>query len=66
MAMSACGNDTATKKKESFENYAVERIVGGFSGKGVLSTTYGQTANTLTGGCLQEQDKAPLEICFFG
>lgn len=66
LAMSAIGVDTATVKKESFENYSVERVVGGFSGQGVLSTTYGQTANTLLGGCLAESDKAPATVCFFG
>ncbi len=66
MTMSAVGAKTATVKKETFENYSVERVVGGFSGKGVQSTTYGQTANTLSGGCLQEADKAPALVCFFG
>lgn len=66
MVMSNVGKRTAVIKKERFESYSVERVVGGFSGKGVQNTTYGQTANTLTAGCLQEQDKAPAVICFFG
>ena len=66
MGMSSIGNDTLAKKKESFENYTVERVVGGFSGKGILSTPYGQTANSLTGGCLQEADKGQAKVCFFG
>jgi hypothetical protein len=60
------GADSAVVKSEKFENYSVERIVGGYDGKGVLGTTYGQTANALTGGCLQQIDKAPASIAFFG
>jgi len=60
------GADSAVVNKERFENYAVERIVGGYTGSGVLGTTYGQTANALTGGCLQQVDKAPASIAFFG
>lgn len=66
LVMSSLGQDSAVVAKERFENYTVERVVGGFTGKGVLQTTYGQTANALSGGCLQEADKAPMQVCFFG
>lgn len=66
MAMSNVGSDTVNKKSEKFENYSVEKLIGVYSGRGVLQTTYGQTANQLTAGCLQQQDKAPAGICFFG
>ena len=59
MAGSPIGQETLTVKKESFENWSEERVVSSFSGEGVKSTFYGQTANTLTGGCLAELDMRP-------
>lgn len=66
MAGTAQHGDTAAVKRETFENYTVERVVGGFSGNGIMGTTYGQAANGITGGCLQEADKAPAGIMFGG
>lgn len=66
LGTTAVGKNIAVAKSERFENYSVERVVGGFSGKGVQSTPYGQTANALTGGCLAEADKSPMQVCFFG
>ena len=66
LSTSALGASSAVVSKERFENYTVERVVGSYDGKGVLGTTYGQTANALTGGCLQQIDKAPANIAFFG
>jgi len=66
MAMAKVGEATGIIKRETFENYTVERAVGGFSGAGIVSTPYGQTANTLTGGCLLQADKAPALVAFFG
>ena len=33
---------------------------------GVLSTSYGQTANMMTGGCLAELDKSPVSFNSIG
>lgn len=57
---------TGVKKHETFENYTVEYVVGSYSGSGIKATSYGNTANELTGGCLQEADKTPFQVCFFG
>ena len=42
---------------ESFEGWSKTYMVGGSSLTGVLSDNYGQTANMLSGGCLQQLDK---------
>lgn len=57
---------SGVKRRETFENYTVEFVVGSYSGSGIMATPYGQAANSITGGCLQEVDKRPLQICFFG
>lgn len=66
MAMTAVAAGTNVNKRETFENYTVERAISNFSGSGVVSTTYGQTANMLTAGCLKDADKAPAQVLFFG
>ena len=64
LASSGAGGDAGTKSKERFEQYSVEYVVGGYSGKGVMGTTYGQAANSLTRGCLENLDKPPAAIVF--
>ncbi len=68
LVSSGAGNsDTGkVKKKESFENYSVEYAMGSIEGQGIMSTTYGQSANAITQGCLQEVGKRNPSICFFG
>ena len=67
MSSSKVGQDgIGTKRRETFENYTVEWAMSSLSGQGPLSTSYGQTANLLTRGCLQESYKAPSAVCFFG
>lgn len=66
LSVSGVGEKTRVKKTEKFENYSVTWAQSQMEGQGVLSTTYGQTANTLTAGCLAEADKAPALICMFG
>jgi hypothetical protein len=35
-------------------------------GEGILGTSFGQTANRLSGGCLQESDKRPARLLSIG
>jgi hypothetical protein len=66
LSLSPLGQKTGTKKRETFENYTVEFAISAYTSEGVLSTSYGQAANALTGGCLQEVDKRQPYIGFFG
>lgn len=66
MAISAPQQGSSPNKKETFENYSVDRLINEFDGKGVLGTTYGMAANGMLGGCLQEVDKAPMQVAYFG
>ncbi len=64
---SEVGTDSRTIKKESLRGkYSTEYSTAGASGTGVLSTTYGQTANMMLGGCLAELDKQPINILSIG
>jgi hypothetical protein len=65
-AMTSIGQDTNALKRETFEGYTEEKAMSQVMGGGVMSTNYGQTANTLTGGCLVETDKRLSSVCFFG
>ena len=60
------GSASKVKSKESFENWSVEYISGQYSSSGVLSTSYGNIANSMLGGCLQEVDKRKPSLFFFG
>jgi len=66
LSLSPLGQTTGTKKRVTFENYTVEYAIGSYTSEGVISTSYGQAANALTGGCLQEVDKRAPYIGFFG
>ncbi len=66
LSISGVGEKLRVKRSEKFENYSVEWAMGKIEGQGVMSTTYGQTANDLTGGCLSEVGKSPAVICMFG
>lgn len=66
MGMSGIENSSRVKKRETFENYTVEWAQAQVTGSGIMSTTFGQTANTLSGGCLQEVDKRTTYVGFFG
>lgn len=66
LTTSSVGVDSAVVTKERFENWSIERAVGSYSGTGVLATPYGASANAITGGCLKEADKTPMQVCFFG
>lgn len=61
------GEDSRTIAKESIRGiYSVEYLSSKMEGSGVLSTTFGKTANTLTGGCLAELDKQPINMLSIG
>lgn len=65
-AMTSTGQDTNALKRETFEGYTEEKAMSQVTGGGIMSTNYGQTANTLSGGCLVETDKRVASVCFFG
>lgn len=68
MAVSSVGqkDGVGVKDSEKFESYSVKWATSVGTGSGVLGTSYGQTANALTEGCLQEQDKRQGGIFFAG
>lgn len=66
MASSGIEDSSRVKSKEKFEGYSVEWAQSQVSGQGILSSTFGMTANAMTGGCLQETDKRQVQIFGFG
>ena len=66
MASAGIEDSSRVKKRETFEAYTVEWAQSQVTGQGVLSSTYGQTANAMSGGCLQETDKRTAQIFGFG
>ena len=66
LSVSGVGQGDRVKSEEKFENYSVKWAQSQITGQGIMSTSYGETANMLTMGCLQEADKAPALICSFG
>lgn len=64
LATSKVGEKTATIESERFENYQVKLKTGSNTGEGILSTSYGQSANMLLGGCLTSLDNPPAEVEF--
>lgn len=66
MGSSAVGQTSGVKQSETFENYTVTWARSQVQGDGIKSTPYGQAANSISGGCLQEVDKRTLQITFYG
>lgn len=66
LSVSNVGKSTAGKKMERFESYSVSWAISNIEGQGALATNYGQTANTMLGGCLAEADKRQFQVGFFG
>lgn len=66
MASAGIDNSSRVKKRETFEQYTVEWAQSQITGQGILSTSFGATANAMSGGCLQETDKRNVNIFFFG
>jgi hypothetical protein len=57
------GSMAPTAVSETFEGWSKTFMVGGTALTGVLSDNYGQTANMLSGGCLQLLDKQTAFGC---
>lgn len=66
MANTGIDDKSRVKKRETFENYTVEWAQSQVQGSGIMSTTYGQMANTLSGGCLEENDRPTAFLGIFG
>ena len=67
LVSSSVGKASATITKESLKGkYSVEYLSTKIDKGGVLSTSYGQTANMMTGGCLAELDKSPVSFNSIG
>ena len=66
IGVSGIGSSTIAKKSETFENYSVSWATSTITGNGTMSTPYGQAANSMSGGCLQEVDKRTFDITFGG
>lgn len=69
MAVTGGGGTSASQgavSSESFEGHAINYSVSASTGQGVLSSTYGQIANTLLNGCLAAQDGKKAQIGFGG
>lgn len=66
MASAGVDDSSRVKKRETFENYTVEWAQSTVTGQGLLSSTFGATANAMAGGCLQETDKRQVQIFGFG
>ena len=67
LVSSSVGKSSAAISKESLRGkYSVEYLSTKMDKGGVLSTTYGQTANMMSGGCLAELDKSPTRFISLG
>lgn len=64
LVTSKVGESSATLASERFENYQKTFKTGDNSGTGILSTSYGQTANLLMGGCLETLDSPSASVEF--
>lgn len=60
------GSGGGAKKMQKFENWSITWATSQATGQGVLASPYGTAANSITQGCLQEADKAPAMVAFFG
>lgn len=62
----AATENTLTKSSEK-DGCSDTSVTYGFKfGTGVMGTPFGQTANTISGGCVAEFDKAPVNIFAIG
>lgn len=63
----AVTENTLSISSESSDDCCKTSVKYGFKfGDGILGTPFGQVANTLSGGCLQEYDKQPANIFSIG
>jgi len=51
-------------RQEKFENASKTYERGSSGGSGIMSTQYGQTANMLSRGCLEQLDMKPTSVDF--
>jgi len=63
LAAHFAGTFSPSEVSESFEGWSKTFMVGGTAMTGVMSDKYGQTANMLSGGCLQQLDKVTSFGC---
>lgn len=66
MSSAGIDNKSRVKSEEKFENYSVKWAQSQVTGQGIMGTTFGMTANGMSGGCLQEVDKRQSQIFMFG
>jgi len=67
LVTSTVGQSSATISKESLRGkYSVEYLTPKATGNDIMSTSFGQTANMMSGGCLSQIGKMPLSINFPG
>ena len=64
--ISACTDNTLSLSSEKDGCCDSSATYGFKFGEGVKGTPYGQMANTLSGGCLAEQDKQPVNLFSLG
>jgi hypothetical protein len=63
----AVTDNTLSLQSESSECCGSTKVTYGFKfGEGIMGTRFGQMANTLSGGCLAEFDKQPVNIFSIG
>lgn len=67
LTTSSVGKGSATVAKESLRGkYSVTYLTASVTGQGILATNFGQAANAMTGGCLAQLDKNPVDILSIG
>lgn len=66
MATSSVGDDSLTKRSENFESYSYVNLRPSSMGNGIVSSSYGQTADDLSGGCLLDATRRSASIGFYG
>ena len=66
LTSSNIGKQSRTAKSVKFENYSITWATATATGTGIMSSSYGETANEMSGGCLANAGKTPASICFFG
>lgn len=67
LTISPVGKGSGTITKETIRGkYSVEYLVSQVNKGGILSSQWGQTANTMLGGCLAQIDKTPVSFHSIG
>lgn len=67
LTLSPVGKGSGTITKETLRGkYSVEYMTSQVNKGGILATQFGQTANTMLGGCLAQIDKTPVSFNSIG